>query len=197
MRHEEFIEEYGVPIARRDQPRPELEWSRRGEGQARALAGMARRAVKGRRLAYVDGHFPWHKSGFRYADALALHAARPDTVFFSLYETTDDFPAPVLPLAQFPKLAPQLGVTDVYGVFLDFMAGIVGLRRGRTEPLSPIEGPDLSAVIRRHGMRVHAGLYPGGGFLPTEYGYAEARRLVAACDTTLTWVAAALDHVEA
>ena len=76
------------------------------------------------------------------------------------------------------------------------MAGIVGMRRGRTEPLSPIEGPDLSAVIRRDGMRVHAGLYPGGGFLPTEYGYAETRRLVAACDTTLTWVAAALDHVE-
>lgn len=195
MRHDEFIAKYRVPVVDPEQPRPELRWARRGEGQAQALIGAARRTVKGRRLAYVDSHFPWHRSGFRHADALALHALRPDTVFFSLYPTTDSFPAPVLPLADFPRVAPRLGVTDVYGVFLEFMAGIVGLRRDVAQP-SVIQGLDLSAVIRAHGMRTHAGLYPGGGFTLTEHGFAEARRLVAATDTTFTWVPEVIERVE-
>ncbi len=126
--------------------------------------------MRGRRLAYVDSHFPWRRSGFRYADALALHEARPDTVFFSMYEMRDPFPAPVLPLAQFPRLAPTLGVTDVYGVFLGFMAGILGLHRDDSRGPAAIEGLDLSGVIRRENMRTHAGLYPGGGFVLTEAG---------------------------
>jgi hypothetical protein len=195
MRHADFIAQYDVPVANRDAPRPTLEWARRGEGRARALAGRARRRMHGPRLAYLDSHFPWQRSGFRYADALALHEARPDTVFFSMYETRDPFPAPVLPLAQFPRLAPSLGVTDVYGVFLDFMAGILGLRRGADREPGPIEGLDLSGVLREGGIRTHAGLFPGGGFTATEAGLAEASRLVQAADQVFSWVPVALERL--
>lgn len=195
LRHGDFITQYRVPLAVPDPPRPTLEWSKRGEGRARSLAGHARRRLRGRRLAYIDSHFPWQRSGFRYADALALHEARPDTVFFSMYEMRDPFPAPVLPLAQFPRLAPSLGVTDVYGVFLDWMAGALGLRSDGDHEPGAIEGLDLSGVIRREGMRAHAGLYPGGGFVATEAGFTEARRLVAAADLVFSWTPAVLDHV--
>lgn len=194
MRHADFIAQYDVPVADADAPRPSLEWARRGEGRARALAGQVQRRVRGRRMAYLDSHFPWQRSGFRYADALALHAARPDTVFFSMYEMRDPFPAPVLPLAQFPRLAPSLGITDVYGVFLSFMAGIVGLREDRPAP-EVIEGLDLSGVLASEGIRAHAGLYPGGGFTATERGFAEARRLVEAADRVFSWSPAVLDNV--
>src|SRR3954454_7368876 len=171
MRHAEFIAQYDVPVAPPDAPRPTLEWARRGEGRVRAVDGLARRRVRGPRLAYLDSHFPWQRSGFRYADALALHEQRPDTVFFSMYEMRDPFPAPVLPLARFPRLAPSLGITDVYGVFLGFMAGVLGLRRDRVGQPGPIEGLDLSAVLQREGIRSHVGLLPGGGFVATDAGF--------------------------
>jgi Glycosyl transferase family 2 len=193
MDHGDFITQYRVPLTTSNPPRPTLEWSRRGEGRVRSLTGRARRKLRGRRLAYIDSHFPWQLSGFRYADALALYEARPDTVFFSMYEMRDPFPAPVLPIARFPRLAPSLGITDVYGVFLDWMAGALGLRSER-EP-GAIQGLDLSGVIRREGMRTHAGLYPGGGFVATEAGFAEARRLVDAADQVFSWTPAVLDHV--
>ena len=193
--HADFIAHYRVPVTVPDAPRPTLEWSRRGEGRARALAGQVRRKIHGRRLAYIDSHFPWQRSGFRYADALALHEARPDTVFFSMYELRDPFPAPVLSLAQFPRLAPSLGITDVYGVFLGFMAGALGLRRGSGREPEVIEGLDLSGVVQREGMRTHVGLYPGGGFVATEAGFSEARRLVAAADQAFSWMPVVLDHV--
>ena len=176
MHPSDSISRYRVP----DAPRPTLAFSRRGEGRARSLAGQLRRRVLGRRLAYVDSHFPWQRSGLRYADALALHEARPDTVFFSLYEMRDPFPAPVLPLAQFPRLAPSLGITDLYGVSPRFMAGALGLR----------DGLDLSGVLQREGIRTHVGLYPGDGFVATE-----ARRLVEAADQAFSWMPAALERL--
>src|SRR5262245_19230315 len=138
--HEEFVAAYRVPVVSPHASRPALRYARRGEGQLRDLVGQLRRRVRGRRLAYLDSHFPWQRSGFRYADALALHEARPDTVFFSMYELRDRFPAPVLPLRAFPVLAPTLGITDVYGVFLSFMSGILGLRRGRLGEPEATEG---------------------------------------------------------
>jgi glycosyltransferase involved in cell wall biosynthesis len=195
MRHADFIAQYRVPVVAPDAPRPTLEWSRRGEGRLRSVAGKARRKVHGRRLAYLDSHFPWQRSGFRYADALALHAARPDTAFFSMYEMRDSFPAPVLPLAQFPRLAPSLGITDVYGVFLDFMAGILGLRRHSGREPGAIEGLDLSSVLRREGIRAHVGLYPGGGLVATDAAFAQARRLAAAADQVFSWAPGVLQHV--
>jgi hypothetical protein len=166
--------------------RPELEWSRRGEGQAQALRGALRRRTKGRRLAYVDSHLPWNRG-----DALAVHELRPDTVFFSLYPAATAFPAEVLPLASFPRVAPGLGITDVHGAGLDFLAGIAGLRRGAA-PSSPDQGLDLSPVLRDHGIRLHAGLYPDAGATDLD----EARRLAAAATTTLTWIPDLIAHVE-
>src|SRR4051812_48100320 len=196
VRHADFIAEYDVPVADPAAPRPVLRWSRRGEGRVRSALGDARVGVRGPRLAYIDSHFPWSRSGFRYADALALHEARPDTLFFSMYEMRDPFPAPVLPLADFPRLAPRLGVTDVYGVFLDFMAGVLGLRRADPdhEP-GPIEGIDLSGVLAREGIRAHAGLYPGGGFVATPAGFEHARRLVAAADQVFSWAPVVLERL--
>ena len=194
MYHRAFIEQYDVPVVDPDAPRPTLQWSHRGEGRVRSIIGDLRARLRGPRLAYIDSHFPWSRSGFRYADALALHEARPDTVFFSMYEMRDSFPAPVLPLAQFPRLAAVLGITDVYGVFLDFMAGILGLRHDAGEP-GPIQGVDLSGVLRSEGIRAHAGLYPGGGFVATEPGFADARRLVSAADIVFSWSPAVLENV--
>ena len=195
MRHADFVAQYDAPIADPAASRPVLQWSRRGEGRVRSIAGDLRARLRGPRLAYIDSHFPWRRSGFRYADALALHQVRPDTVFFSMYEMRDPFPAPVLPLAQFPKLAASLGVTDVYGVFLDFMAGILGLRHNRPGEPGPIEGLDLSGVLRSEGIRAHVNLYPGGGFVTTEACFAEAARLVAAADTVFSWAPAVLENV--
>ncbi len=55
-------------------------------------------------------------------------------------------------------------MTDVYGVFLGFMAGVLGLR-DRTRP-----GRSRASICPRprEGIRAHAGLYPGGGFVVTE-----------------------------
>jgi glycosyltransferase involved in cell wall biosynthesis len=195
MSHAQFIAQYRVPVADPDAPRPTLAFSRRGAGRARSLAGQVRRTAHGRRLAYIDSHFPWQRSGFRYADALALHQARPDTVFFSMYEMTDPFPAPVLSLADFPRQAPSLGITDVYGVFLSFMAGVLGLRRDGSRAPEAIEGLDLSGVLRREGIRAHAALYPGGGFVATEPGFAEAQRLVDAADQVFSWIPVVLENV--
>ena len=195
MSHADFIAKYDVPVVDPTAPRPTLRWARRGEGRARLIAGDLRVRLRGPRLAYIDSHFPWRRSGFRYADALALHEARPDTVFFSMYEMRDPFPAPVLPLAQFPRLAPSLGVTDVYGVSLGFMAGILGLRQDRAGEPGLIEGLDLSRVLRHEGIRAHAGLYPGGGFVATEAGFADAQRLVDAADRVFSWAPAVLEHV--
>jgi glycosyltransferase involved in cell wall biosynthesis len=193
MTQELFVHRYDVPAAEPTAPRPELRWSRRGEGRLRELAGGVRIRARGRRLAYLDSHFPWSQSGFRYGDALALLSLRPDTVFFSMYECTDPFPARVLPLAEFPRVAPSLGITDVYGVFLNFMSGILGV--GNTGEPGPADGLDLSRVLSRLGIRAHAGLYPGGGFTATTEGLEQTRRLVATADTVLSWSPVVIDQV--
>jgi hypothetical protein len=191
---EQFSRDYGAPVADPLAPRPELRWSARGAGRVRAAQGQVRRRVKGRRLAWVDSHFPWERSGFRYADALALHETFPDTVFFSMYEMTDPFPAPVLPLADFPRLAPGLGITDVYGVFLDFMSGILGIPRPPGHPVGVADGLDLSGVIRQYGMRTHALLYPGGGLLASDESLDRVAQLVDRADQVFSYVMPALER---
>jgi glycosyltransferase involved in cell wall biosynthesis len=194
MSNAAFAREYGAPVADPDAPVPVLRWPRRGEGRLGELRGLARRRTRGRRLAYVDSHFPWRRSGFRYGDALALLDARPDTVFFSMYETTDPFPKRVLPLADFPRLAPALGITDVYGVFLDFTAGLLGVPRPAGQGTSPIDGIDLSGVLRRHGIRLHANLYPGGGLVRTEASLARAGAVVRAAHQVFSYVPEVLER---
>ena len=194
-RHADFVARYAVPVVNPDAPFPELRWPRRREAKLRSLIGATRARMRGPRLAYLDSHFPWKRSGFRYADALALLEARPDTMFFSMYETGDTFPAPVHPLADFPIIAPTCGVTDAYGVFLNFTGGLLGLWDQEAGRPGPTDGLDISPVLRRERIRLHAALHPGGGFTATEQGIERARRLVHAADQVLSWVPQVIEQV--
>jgi glycosyltransferase involved in cell wall biosynthesis len=178
---------YRMPLRDTSQPRPELR--RPGRGAMRAARVRRLTSVRhGRRLAVLDSTFPWRLSGFRYSEATAFLAARPDTLFFSTYEMTDHFPAPVHALADFPEIALREGITDAYGVFLWFLAGLVGLGPSR-DGTAPhlMEGLDLSAVLRSQGIRLHGTLLPGGGFLATDEGFQWAAEVVERLDTAFAF----------
>jgi glycosyltransferase involved in cell wall biosynthesis len=186
--HETFVRIYEPPVADPAAPRPQVRFCRRGEGAARRLVGQLR-ALRRRRLAYVDTHFPWRRSGFRYDEALALHELRPDTLFFSLWKLVDPFPAPVRPLADFPRIATTAGVTDVYAIFLDCAAGLLGDPLVSASPeLHPMVAPDLASILARSGMRLHVGLYPGGGLTLSDERLELARRVCERAATAFTWV---------
>lgn len=129
---------------------------------------LARRLLGRRRLAVLDTHFPWRLSGFRFHEFSEIHRQRPDAVFFSLYRMTEPFGAPVHPLAEFPRLAPRLGVTDVYFVFLNFAVGVLGLsdHPDADSVLGVRRDISLDQTFRECGMRIHVTIYPGGGLLP-------------------------------
>jgi glycosyltransferase involved in cell wall biosynthesis len=142
-----------------------------------------------RRLAVLDSMFPWRMSGFRYHEAAAILEARPDTLFFSTYETTDSFPAPVHALADFPEIALREGITDAYGVFLWFLAGLVGLGPSRDGSAPhPMEGLDISQALTDQGIRLHGSLLPGGGFLATEESFQMAADVIERLDTTFSFM---------
>ena len=183
-----YVDHYGLPARDRGQPRPQLARPSPSRELAARTRGELRRRLRGRRLAYLDNMFPWERSGFRYHEALALHELAPDTLFFSLWEMTDAFPAPVHPLARFPLLAPAAGVTDAYGVFQLFLEGVCGLRPSGGAPPDAFEGPDLSDVLARCGIRLHGSIYPGGGFTPSPEGIARSRRLAQRLDSTFSYV---------
>ena len=187
--HRTFVEHFGAPVADPDAARPPVRFCRRGEGAARRLAGRARRRGR-RRLAYVDTHFPWRRSGFRYDEALALRELRPDTLFFSLWGMTDSFPATVHRLADFPRIATTAGVTDVYAVFLDCAAGLLG--EGLPDipgyESSPVVAPSIRSVLESAGMRLHVGMYPGGGLTISPPRLDQARRVAARSASVFTWV---------
>lgn len=189
----EFAEAYRLPARDPRQPRPVL--SEPGPLASRLDLWRGRLARHGRRLAYLDSTFPWERSGFRYHEALAMKALRPDTLFFSTWEMTDPFPAPVLPLAEFPRLAARAGITDTYGVFSLFLESITGMRRGTVGEPHPMEGLDISEFAAKIGIRMHGTLFPGGGFTPTPDGYERARELVSRLDTTFSYVPEVLENV--
>jgi hypothetical protein len=186
----DFVNHYAVPARDPGQTRPQP----RDVAAWRLLAGRIRRAPR-RRLAYLDSMFPWERSGFRYHEAAALRELKPDTMFFSLWELTDPFPAEVHPLSEFPVIAPACGITDVYGVFYLFLAGLCGLRPSGGSPAHPIEGPDLWKVFRRAGIRVHGSIYPGGGFTNDDYGVARARELASRLTTTFSHVPEIIERI--
>ena len=186
--HAAFVASYHPPLADPDVPRPVLQCPGKAEALFRSTVGAVRRRLRGSRLAYLDSHFPWARSGFRYSDALAVHEARPDTVFFSMYRMTDPFPATVYPLAEFPRLAPVFGVTDAYAVFLSFAAGLLGLPSADGSGPGPVDGLDISGVLRRQRIRLHVTLYPGGGLVATEASLARASAVVARADQTFSFV---------
>ncbi|HEX3360169.1 MAG TPA: hypothetical protein VHS74_04165 [Solirubrobacterales bacterium] len=188
-----FAETYRLPARDPDQPRPTL--IERGPLAAPLDHLRGKIARHGRRLAYIDSTFPWMRSGFRYHEALSLHALRPDTLFFSTWEMTDPFPAPVHPLAEFPRIAARGGITDTYGVFTLLLESLVGMRRETGGEPHPMEGLDLSDFTARAGIRMHGTIFPGGGFTPTPEGYDRAKELVSRLTKTFSYVPEVLENV--
>lgn len=189
----DLVASYALPARDPNQQRPQV---------ARVpTAHMLRRRIPRalgrheRRIAYLDSTFPWARSGFRYHEASALLALAPNTMFFSLWEMTDPFPAPVHPLANFPRIATRAGITDAYGVFQLFLAGLLGLRPSHPGSPHAMEGPDLSDCLRRTGIRLHGSIYPGGGFTNTPAGLALTRTLAQRMATTFSYVPEVLENV--
>jgi glycosyltransferase involved in cell wall biosynthesis len=193
----EMAEHYRMPLRDMSQSRPQLGRPSRVASLAFSVSRIAKRRPE-RRLAVLDSTFPWRMSGFRYHEATAILQARPDTLFFSTYEMTDPFPALVHPLADFPEIAMREGVTDAYGVFLWFLAGLVGLGPSREGVVShPMEGLDISSALASQRIRLHGSLLPGGGFVATEESYAWAGRVIERLDTTFSFSDDVLDRFPA
>jgi glycosyltransferase involved in cell wall biosynthesis len=190
----EFVDIYHLPAANREQSWPRL-------NERRGLARLADAAIgslrgRGHRMAYLDSTFPWQRSGFRYHEALALHELQPDAMFFSMWELTDPFPAPVYPLSEFPRIARRGGVTDVYAVFSLFLESLVGMRPPGTVEPHPMEGLDISAFAADAGIKLHGTIFPGGGLTTTSEGLERARELTRRLDTTFSYVPEVLEQVE-
>ena len=146
-------------------------------------------------MAYLDSTFPWARSGFRYHEAQALLELAPDTMFFSLWQLTDPFPAPVHRLADFPRIAARSGITDAYGVFLIFLAGLLGLRPHASRAPHFMEGSDISRSLGELNIRLHGSIYPGGGFTNTPAAIKEARAVASRLATTFSYVPEVLANV--
>ena len=141
-----------------------------------------------RRLAYLDSTFPWVRSGFRYHEATALLELAPDTMFFSLWDMTDPFPAPVYSLSDFPTIAIRQRITDAYGVFQLFLAGLVGL--SPSDPETPAcdggaRSLPLAEVNRSKAAWKHLS---GRSFTTTPTGLAQAQALTDRLTTTFSYV---------
>ena len=173
----------------RPSPPPSCEWSRRGEGRVRAAL---RGDVRGGRAGGASPTSTATSRGSAAGSATPTRSrcTRPARTPCSsrMHEMRDPFPAPVLPLAQFPRLAPSLGITDLYGVFpaswrAPRLRGADWSLRDRTRPLgrAPARG-------HPHPRRP----LPGGGFVARG---SEARRLVEAADQVFSWMPAVLEHV--
>ncbi len=197
MREIDRMAGYDLPLADTGAPAGggPLQWPRRGEGRARSLIGRMRTLGGRRRLAVLDSHFPWKRSGFRYQEAIEIHRTLPNAAFFSQFEMTDPFPAPVYPLSHFPVLAPTMGITDVYAVFLDLLTGLLGIEEDGA-PVSTYKQIDVSPVLDRQAIDLHAGIYPGGGFLPTEQRLSWIDQVAERASTVLTWVPEVLEHID-
>jgi glycosyltransferase involved in cell wall biosynthesis len=140
---------------------------REGESRARASSPPPARRTE-RRLAVLDTTFPWSRSGFRHNEARELLRRRPDTVFFTQHHTPEMWEGPVYPLRHFDALAAELGITDVYAVFANFVAGLLGLD---DHPDADTVGHvvreiSIADTLERRGMRFHSTVYPGGGLMP-------------------------------
>ena len=191
----DFVSDYLLSARDPRQAWPELESPGAVARRLARARGSLRRRRRGRRLAYLDSTFPWERSGFRYHEALALLALRPDTLFFSMWDITDPFPAPVHPLAEFPRLALREGVTDTYAVFSLFLESLCGMRSNGVDAPHPMEGLDISKLAAEAGIKMHGTIFPGGGFTPTPHGLEQARTMVSRLDTTFSYVPEVLENV--
>jgi glycosyltransferase involved in cell wall biosynthesis len=140
-----------------------------------------------RRLALLDSHFPLWLSGFRWHEANAMLELVPEMVFFSSAPTGESWPRAVYSLAEFPALAGELGITDVYCVFLNFAVSLLGLQ---SHPGSATCGGipadmGIAPVLAARGIRLHTTLYPGGG-LVTDTDPELLRAVAARSETVFT-----------
>jgi glycosyltransferase involved in cell wall biosynthesis len=144
----------------------------------------------------LDTHFPLWLSGFRYHEAAELLERRPDTVFFSMVRTGESWPRPVYPLSDFARLSEELGVTDVYFVFLNFAVSVLGLRDHPGTATCGGIPPDMGVapVLAERGIRVHMTMYPGGG-LDTDTDPELMRAVADRCTTVFTNTAEAVAAV--
>ena len=71
------------------------------------------------------------------------------------------------PLEAFPAVAAELGITDVYSVFLDFAVGLLGLQGhpGTDKCAGIAPGIAITPELWNLGIRFHTTLYPGGGLV--------------------------------
>ena len=186
-----MVSDFSLPTRDPHQRRPVLD-----EVSAFHLPRFHRsRSRSRRRLAFLDSTFPWAGSGFRYDEARAMLALRPDTLFFSLWELIDPFPVRVNPISRFPSIARDAGITDAYGVFQIWLAGLCGLPQTDPADPNPMQGPDLERVFRSQGIRLHGTIYPGGGFTSTERAVAEVNAMVPRLQTTFSDVPELIDRV--
>jgi glycosyltransferase involved in cell wall biosynthesis len=144
-------------------------WIRSGRGLTGRAGGSRRPPApeRPRRLAWLDSHFPLSLSGFRWHEARAMLALVPEMTFFSAARTGEDWPGAVHPLARFPELAVELGITDVYSVFLNFAVSLLRLQShpgAATCAGIPVD-PGVAPVLAARGVRFHTTLYPGGGLV--------------------------------
>jgi glycosyltransferase involved in cell wall biosynthesis len=192
----EAVDIFRLPVAKREQRWSDPPFlSPFDVEEARERASVERPSGH-RRLAYLDSAFPWKRSGFRYHEALEIHRALPQTLFFSTWELTDDFPAPVHRLADFPEVALAEGITDVYAVFQIFLEGIVGMPPGHPgEVYNPFRGPYLVDALEQCGIRVHGAIHAGGGLVPDEVGLRRVAALTERLETTFTYVREVIDAV--
>ena len=143
---------------------------RRGCGdRAARLAAPRRLRATAAAYAVLDSPFPLVLSGFRYHEAAELLARRPDTAFFTAVRSGESWPRPAYPLSDFRRLAEELGITDVYLVFLNFAVSVLGLHDHQGAGAVGGVPDDLrtAAALAQLGIRVHTTLYPGGGLVTT------------------------------
>jgi glycosyltransferase involved in cell wall biosynthesis len=91
----------------------------------------------------------------------------PDMAFFTAEPTGEDWPVPVHPVSEFPVLARELGITDVYSVFLNFAVSLLALHGHPGTATCGGIRPDMgiAPVLWNRGIRFHTTLYPGGGLV--------------------------------
>ncbi|MDX6645631.1 MAG: hypothetical protein QOK40_1358 [Miltoncostaeaceae bacterium] len=191
----DMVRHFQLPARDPTQPRPEVAHPPRWRAAADRIRGEARRRRRGRRLAYLDSMFPWERSGFRYHEAEVILQMLPDTLFFSLWELTDPFPAPVHPLAEFLRIAPAAGVTDApMRCSSSYSKGSAACVPAGGRPPT-MEGPNLWGGLRAARIRLHGGIYPGGGFVPSPEELARTGLLASRLHTTFSYVPEVLSEV--
>lgn len=120
---------------------------------------------KSRRLAVIDTFFPLKQSGFRYWENIEIYNQRPDTLFFSIIKTSDEFPTTVYDFQSFETIAKKEGITDIYCVFLNLVLSLLDACYLSDGTFMPGSNPtrNIRSFINENQINIHTTIYPGGG----------------------------------